>query len=86
MFYIKPAEVYVLGQPGGILYMFQSYMGPCRPSHVSVYKCLSLIVGFAITVTIWPREVASCRDIILHTVATFWPCRFTEFTLAGPPL
>ena len=23
MFYIKPAEVYVLGQPGGILYMFQ---------------------------------------------------------------
>ena len=39
---------------------------------VNVYKCLSLIVGFAITVTIWPREVVSCRNFILRTVATFW--------------
>ena len=39
---------------------------------VSVYKCLLLIVGFAITVTIWPREVVSCRDFILRPVATFW--------------
>ena len=59
-------------------------MTPCqgRGSHVtclnfktfrvSVYKCLSLIVGFAITVAIWPREVVSCRNFILRSVATFW--------------
>ena len=29
-------------------------------------------MGFAITVVIWPREVVSCRDFILLTVATFW--------------
>ena len=51
--------------------------GPCRrlnfkTSRVGVYKCLSLIVGFAVTVTIWLREVVSCRDFILHAVATFW--------------
>ena len=39
---------------------------------VGVYKCLSLIVGFAVTVAIWPREIVSCRDFILHAVATFW--------------
>ena len=39
---------------------------------VGVYKCLSLIVGFAVTVVIWPREVVSCRDFILSTVTTFW--------------
>ena len=38
----------------------------------SVYKCLLLIVGFAVTVTIWPREVVSCRDFILRAFATFW--------------
>ena len=32
-----------------------------KMSRVSVYKCLSLIVGFAVSVTIWPREVVSCR-------------------------
>ena len=37
------------------------------------YKCLSLIVGFAVTVAVWPREVVSCRDFrILRAVATFW--------------
>ena len=41
-----------------------------KTSHVGVYKCLSLIVGFAVTVAIWPREVVSCRDFILRTVAT----------------
>ena len=35
-------------------------------------KCLSLIVGFAVTVAIWPREVVSCHDFILCTVATIW--------------
>ena len=43
-----------------------------RQSRVGVYKCLLLIVGFAVTVTIWPREVVSCRDFILRAVATFW--------------
>ena len=43
-----------------------------KMSCVSVFKCLSLIVGFAVTVAIWPREVVSCRDFILCTVATFW--------------
>ena len=39
---------------------------------VGVYKCLSLIVVFAATVAIWPREVVFCRDFILRAVATFW--------------
>ena len=43
-----------------------------KRSRVGVYKCLSLIVGFAITVTIWARKVVSCCDFILRMVATFW--------------
>ena len=43
-----------------------------KTSCVGLYKCLSLIVGFAVTVAIWPREVVSCRDFILGAVATFW--------------
>ena len=43
-----------------------------KTSHVGVYKCLSLIVGFAVTVAIWPREAVSYRDFILRAVATFW--------------
>ena len=40
-----------------------------KPNHHS----LSLILGFSITVTIWLREVVSCRhDFILRSVATFW--------------
>ena len=39
-----------------------------KTSCVGVYKCLSLIVGFAVTVAIWPREVVSWRDFILRTV------------------
>ena len=42
-----------------------------KTSCVGVYKCLSLIVGFPVTVAIWPREVVSCRDFILLAVATF---------------
>ena len=42
-----------------------------KTSPVGVYKCLLLIVGFAVTVAIWPREVVSCRDFILRAVATF---------------
>ena len=55
-------------------------------TRVGVYKCLSLIVGFAVTVAIWPREVVSCRDFILRAVATsVGPCHLSEFTLARPP-
>ena len=43
-----------------------------KTSCVHVYKCLSLIGGFAVNVAIWPREVVSCRDFLLHTVATLW--------------
>ena len=45
-----------------------------KTSRVGFYKCLSLIVGVSVSVSvaIWPREVASCRDFILRTVATFW--------------
>ena len=43
-----------------------------KTSCVGVYKCLSLIVGFAVTVASWPREVVSCCDFILCAVTTFW--------------
>ena len=29
------------------------------------------MLGFAVTVAIWPKEVVSCRDVILCAVATF---------------
>ena len=32
----------------------------------------ALIVGFTVTVAIWPSEVVFCRDFILRAVATFW--------------
>ena len=41
-----------------------------KTSRVSVYKCLSLIVSFAVTVTIWWREVVSCRNF------PFLRCRY----------
>ena len=43
-----------------------------KTSRVGVYKCLSLIVGFAVTVAILLREVVSCCNFILRAVATFW--------------
>ena len=43
-----------------------------KKSHVDVYKCLPLIVGFTITVATWLREVVCCRDFILRAVTTFW--------------
>ena len=42
-----------------------------KTSRVGVYKCLSLIVGFAVTVAVWQREVVSCHNFILRAVATF---------------
>ena len=33
---------------------------------------LALIVNFAITVAIWPREVVCCGDFILCAAAIFW--------------
>ena len=35
-------------------------------------RSLSLILGFAVTVAIWLREVVSCRNFILPFVAPFW--------------
>ena len=58
-----------------------------KTSRVGVYKCLSLIVGSAVTVAIWPREVVSCRDFISRAVATFWAMSLVGIylvTLAGP--
>ena len=44
---------------------------------VSVFiNACHLYVGFAVTVSIWPREVVSCRDFILGAVATFWAMWF----------
>ena len=43
-----------------------------KTSGVGVYNCLSLIVGFTVTVAIWLRQVVSCCDFILRTAATFW--------------
>ena len=43
-----------------------------KTSRVGVYKSLSLIVGFAVTVAIWLRGVVSCGDFVLRAVATFW--------------
>ena len=63
---------------------------PCRlclnfkTSCIGVYKSLLLIVGFAVTVPIWPGEVVSCREFILRAVATFWAMSLSEFTPAVP--
>ena len=65
--------------PGGGSYVARLNF---KTSRVCVYKCLSLIVGFAVTVAIWPREVDSCHDFILHAVATFWAMALG--TLEGP--
>ena len=43
-----------------------------KTSCAGVHECFSLIVAFAVTVAIWPRQVVSCRDFILCAVATFW--------------
>ena len=50
-----------------------------QTSRVSVYKCLSLIVGFAVTVTIWPREVVLLRFHFSHAVAR--PLTSVDFLL-----
>ena len=49
-----------------------------KTSCVGVNKCLSLVVDFAVTVAIWPREVVSCRDFILLAVVTFWAISAVE--------
>ena len=44
-----------------------------KMSRVGVYKCLSLTVGFAVTVVIWLwGGFVSCCDFVLRAVATFW--------------
>ena len=43
-----------------------------KTSRVGVYKCLSLIVGFAITATICPRQVVYCHNFILRTCCCYF--------------
>ena len=74
--------------------MMPPYKRPCwggshvaplnfKTSRVGGFKCLSLIVGFAFTVTIWPREVVSCRDFILSAVTTFWVLSLVRIYTGG---
>ena len=49
-----------------------------KMSRVGVYKRFSLIVGFAVPVAIWPREVVSGRNFILRAVTTFWAMSLVE--------
>ena len=72
-FWVSSSEA-LPGGGGGSHVAHLNFKTPC----VGVYKCLSLIVGFAVTVAIWPREVVSCRDFILHAVATFWAMLLVE--------
>ena len=55
-----------------------------KTSCVRVYKCLLLIVAFAVTVAIWPREVVSCRDFILRAVGLIYPGRASVIALKHP--
>ena len=49
------------------------------------HRSFSHILGFAVTVAIWPREVVGCRDFILAALSLlFGSCHLSEFTLAGP--
>ena len=55
-----------------------------KMSRVGVYKCLSLIVGFAVTVVIWLWGGLSLVAISFYVLSLlFGPCRLLEFTLAG---
>ena len=63
------------GGGGGGVHVAHLNFKTC-PVGVYRYKCFLHIVGFAVTVVIWLREVVSCRDFILRTVATFWAMSF----------
>ena len=52
-----------------------------KTSRVGVNKCLSIIVGVAVTVAIWPREVVAISVYTLSLL--FGPGRLSEFTLAS---
>ena len=55
-----------------------------KTSRVGVYKCLSLIVSFAVTVIIG-REMLSLVAISFYAPSLlFGTCRLLEFTLPGP--
>ena len=57
-----------------------------KTSRVSVYKRLSLIVGFAITVAMCRRRMSLVAISFYALSLVFGPCRLSEFTLAGPHL
>ena len=58
---ISEVRTYVFGGPAGEGGGGGSHVARLNfnTSRVGVCKCLSLIVGFAVTVAIWPREVVS---------------------------
>ena len=55
---ISEVRTYVFGGPAGGGGSHVARLN-FNTSRVGVCKCLSLIVGFAVTVAIWPREVVS---------------------------
>ena len=55
-----------------------------KTSRVGVYKCLSLIVGFAVTVAIIGRGRLSLAAISFYALSLLFElCPLSEFTLAG---
>ena len=55
-----------------------------KTSRVGVYKCLSLIVGFAV-MSQFGRGRLSLVAILFYALSLlFGPCRLSEFTLAEP--
>ena len=55
-----------------------------KMSRVGVYKCLSLIVSFAVTVVIGQGRLSLVAISFYVLSLLFGPCRLSEFTLAGP--
>ena len=55
-----------------------------KKSRVGVYKCLSLTVGFAVSVAIWPRRLSLVAISFYALSLLFGPCHVSDFTLAGP--
>ena len=53
---------------------------------VGVYKCLSLIVGFAVTVAIGRGRLSLVAISCYALSLLFEPCRLSEFSLAGPQI
>ena len=55
-----------------------------KTSRVGVYKCLSLIVSFTVTVVIGRGRLSLVAISFYALSLVFGPCRLSEFTLVGP--